>query len=128
MKKVNAWAFGKQNAYGVWGYAFKSTNVSPGAGWVSVAGIGMPGTSYGRLYNRAFQAISDFPRNGARNGAVPNSIRGAISDFEMSLFTGAHEASHLHGNLNEAEADWYGIHAVLNYRSDGGTKCASQPN
>lgn len=123
MKRVNAWAFGKQNNYGVWGYEIKNTNVSPGADWTSVAGIGPPGTAYGRLYNRAFQASTNFPRQGSRPNATPNSLSGSISTFEMSLFVSAHEASHLLGNLNENEADWYGINAVLNYRSDGGAKC-----
>ena len=124
MKKVNGWAFGKQNSYGVWGYAIKSTNISPGAGWTPVAGIAPPGTAYGRLYNRAFQSSTDFPRTGSRPDAPSNSLSGAISAFEMSLFTSAHEASHLLGNSNnEDEADWYGINAVLKYRSDGGAKC-----
>lgn len=84
----------------------------------------MPDISYGRLYNRAFQGSSDFPRNGARPGVAPNALRGAISDFEMSLFVGAHEATHLLGNMDEVKADWYGIYVVLEYRKDGGKRCA----
>lgn len=123
MRKVNAWAFGKKNADGVWGYKIKGENVSPGANWTPAAGIATPGTAYGRLYNRAFQASANFPRQGSRPNATSNSLSGSISEFEMSLFAGAHEASHLLGNLDENEADWYGINAVLSYRGDGGAKC-----
>ncbi|WP_449446770.1 hypothetical protein [Thermomonas brevis] len=129
MKKVNAWAFGKKNAQGAWGYDIRGANISPGADWVPIGGItATQGFSYGRMYNVAFQANSSFSANGSRPGAPSNSIRGSMSAFEMSIFIGVHEASHLLGNRDEKEADWYGIDAVLKYRSDGGRLCADQPN
>ncbi|WP_374350606.1 hypothetical protein [Thermomonas sp.] len=127
MKRVNAWAFGKQNAYGVWGYDIRNTNTSLGEDWHPVGGITHPGSNYGRIYRLAFQASSDFSRNGTLPDAPSNSIKGSVSAFEMSLFVSAHEASHLLGNEHdEAKADWYGIDAVLKYRRDNGKKCDGQ--
>lgn len=124
MKRVNAYGFGKESPTG-WYYQFRATNTSPGSGWKPVAGIAAPGTSYGRLYRGAFEGRSNFQRTGTRPGASQNSLSGSISSFEMSLFVGGHEASHLRGNLDESVADWYGIQAVRNYRNDGGAKCGS---
>lgn len=128
MKKVNAWAFGRMGANG-WEYRYRSTNASPGTSWSAVGGRAAPGSAYGRLYNRAFQVSNNFQRDGTRPGASSNSLSGNLTAFETSLFAAGHEASHLNGNPDrEAEADWYGIDAVLRYRSDGGAKCASHPN
>lgn len=127
MKKVNVYAFGKKNVYGVWGYEFSATNTPPaGSGWVPVAGSTTPGTAYGRLYKLAFTG-GNYSLQGSRLGASPNSLSGILTDFEKSLYAAAHEASHLLGNENdEAKADWYGINAVLKYRADGGAKCAGK--
>lgn len=126
MKRVNAWAFGRQGPTGTWGYAFRSANVSPGPGWIDVAGVGSPGTAYARLYNLAFQANTLPLLQGTRFGVPSNSLFGAMSAFEMSLLVAGHEASHLAGNSsNESEANWYGIDAVLSYRADGGARCAN---
>jgi hypothetical protein len=126
MKKVDAWAFGKQNINGDWDYKFRSTNVLPGTGWTYIGGLAVSGTTYGRLYNGAFLAYPNFDIDGTppSKNELPNSLSGAITSLEMSLFIGGHEASHLFGVTDEKKADWYGIYAVLKYRSDGGAKCA----
>jgi hypothetical protein len=126
MKNISAWAFGKQNANGYWDYKYRSTNVSPGAGWVAVGGQGYTGYAWGWLYNASYQAHSNFPRTGTAPDITKsaNSLSGAISAFEMSLFDAGHESGHLFfANLDEKKADWYGIDAVLRYRGDKGAKC-----
>lgn len=124
LKKVNAWAFGLKDASGNWGYDIRDKNTSPGAGWIPVGGITSAGTAYGRLYNVAFQAHSNFERDGVR-GNVSNSLSGPMTAFEMSLFVGVHEMGHLRKEMDEPEADWYGIDALKKYRNDGGKKCSS---
>ncbi len=125
MKKVNAWAFGLKSAsgsaYSDWD--FRSTNTSPGAGWVPIGGLTSTGYAYGRMYNSAFQAHSNFERDGQRSGAPSNSLSGPMTAFEMSLFVAGHEMGHLRANMSESEADWYGIDAVKRYRQDAGKKC-----
>lgn len=128
MKKVNAWAFRKQHQNGGMQFEFRSSNISPGAGWIPVSGLASSGTAYGRLYNAAFQGSSSVAIDGVRSGSASKSLSGAISAFEMALLVGAHEASHLRGIQNEREADWHGIYAVEKYRNDGGAKCASASN
>jgi hypothetical protein len=129
MKRVNAYAFGKKNASGVWGYEFRATATPPsGSGWVPIGGITSPGTAYGRMYNQAFQG-GNYSLSGFRAGHPDNSISGTMTAFEKSLYVGGHEASHLRGNAsNEELADWHGINAVSNYRNDKGVKCAGHSN
>jgi len=128
MKKVSAYAFGKPNASGDFGYRIMPTNTPPpGGGWSPVAGITAPGTAYGRLYNAAFTGSSNYNVSGTRAGYSSNSLSGALSDFEKSLYVAAHESSHLRGNAgNESLANWHGIQAVQAYRRDGGAKCAGK--
>jgi hypothetical protein len=123
MRRINTWAFGRQTGPNTWQYTFNSNNAHPGDGWHPVAGTAAPGDMYGRLYNYAFEGFDHFSHVGHRAGSPPNALSGPISGFERSLFTSAHEAAHLLGVASEAEANWYGINAVLNYRSDGGAKC-----
>ena len=137
-KKVDAWAFRTNNGYG-WGYKILASSTPPGPEWQAVGGIALYTITppLARLYNEAFQGRPHFERNGTppRNTSLlANSLNGAISDFEMSLFAGAHELAHLSGIANdgsieeESYADWFGIFAVLKYREDGGSKCAGLPD
>lgn len=137
-KKVNAWAFGIDNGNG-WGYDVRSSPTPPGPEWQSVGGIAnyMSTPPLARLYNAAFQGRQHFERTGKpppSTSLPPNSLNGPISDFEMSLFAGAHELAHLSGVGNnggaeeESKADWFGIFAVLAHRADGGSKCAGLPD
>src|SRR5690606_16617193 len=122
--RLDAWAFVLE-IDGSWVYNLRPFNTAPGPRWKPAGGSAVPGTSYGRLYNRAFQESTGFSRFGLRSGAPDNSLSGSLTAFETSLYAAGHEASHLHGNADsEAEADWYGINAVLNYRSDNGAQCA----
>lgn len=136
MRRLDAWAFVLQVDVNSWVYNLRPFNTSPGPRWKPAGGSAVPGTSYGRLYNRAFQENTGFSRFGVRSGAPDNSLSGTLTAFETSLYVAGHEASHLNGDAShlngdeesQAEADWYGINAVLNYRADNGAQCAQQSN
>lgn len=128
MKRVQAWGFGKlvNNAW-VWGA--RSWNIDPGEDWIAIGGRAGAGQPYGRLYNGAFLANSFINIKGSRPGELDKVLTGAFTAFEMSLLFSGHEASHLIGSQlptsdeREAEAEWYGIDAVLKFKSDGGAQC-----
>lgn len=136
IKRSNLWAFTKHNG-SYWEYQYVASPTRPvtPSGYFPAGAQALIASNYIRMFRVAFEGVQNISRTGTSGpgGAEDNRLIGALSAFEVSLFSAAHDLAHLNGHGNagpdsESNADWYGIYAVLQYRADGGAECAGLPD